>query len=115
MQIGQIVYRLQDYRNKDSEVSTNKKGIVVAADAGDLDMTSDLFGQFAEGVSYRNAKVTKLGVQAPPHTKMVIDGRDIQVGNTGIYELDDDIIIEKIKFKAGQELQNVIIDFIYNK
>ena len=115
MQIGQIVYRLQDYRNRESKVSTNKNGIVVNADAGDLDMTSDLFEQFAEGVSYRNAKVTKLGVQAPPHTKMVIDDRDIQVGNTGIYELDDDIIIEKIKFKAGQELQNIIIDFIYNK
>ena len=114
MQIGQIVYRLQDYHNKDSEVSTNKKGIVVAG-MGDLDMTSNLFGQFAEGVSYRNAKITKLGVQAPPHTKMIIDGRDIQVGNTGIYELDDDIIIEKIKFKTGQKLQNVIIDFIYNQ
>lgn len=114
MQIGQIVYRLQDYRNRESEVSTNKNGAVVVG-VGDLDMTSDLFGQFAESVSYRNAKITKLGVQAPPHTKMIIDGRDIQVGNTGIYELDDDIIIEKIKFKTGQELQNVIIDFIYNK
>nr|DAJ85981.1 MAG TPA: hypothetical protein [Caudoviricetes sp.] len=43
MQIGQIVYRLQDYRNRESEVSTNKNGVVVAG-AGDLDMTSDLFG-----------------------------------------------------------------------
>ena len=69
MQIGQIVYRLQDYRNKELEViSTNKNGVVVTG-AGDLDMTSNLFGQFAEGVSYRNAKITKLGVQAPPHTK----------------------------------------------
>lgn len=114
MQIGQIVYRLQDYRNRKSKVSTNKNGVVVAG-AGDLDMTSDLFGQFASSVPYSNAKITKLGVQAPPHTKMIIDGRDIQVGNTGIYELDDDIIIEKIKFKTGQELQNIIIDFIYNK
>ena len=114
MQIGQIVYRLQDYRNRKSEVSTNKNGVVVEG-MGDLDMTSDLFGQFASSVSYSDAKITKLGVQAPPHTKMIIDGRDIQVGNTGIYELDDDIIIEKIKFKTGQELQNVIIDFIYNK
>ena len=84
MQIGQIVYRLQNYRNRKSEVSTNKKGIVVEG-MGDLDMTSNLFGQFAEGVSYRNAKITKLGVQAPPHTKMVIDGRDIQVGNTLVF------------------------------
>lgn len=114
MQIGQIVYRLQDYRNRKSEVSTNKNGVVVEG-MGDLDMTSDLFGQFTSSVPYSNAKITKLGVQAPPHTKMVIDGRDIQVGNTGIYELDDDIIIEKIKFKTGQELQNIIIDFIYNK
>jgi len=114
MQIGQIVYRLQDYHNRSSEVSTNKNGTVVAG-TGDLDMTSDLFSQFADSVSYRNAQVTKLGVQAPPHTKMIIDGRNIQVGNTGIYELDDDIIIEKIKFVTGQELQNVIIDFIYNK
>ena len=95
MQIGQIVYRLQDYRNRESEVSTNKNGVVVEG-VGDLDMTSDLFGQFAESVSYRNAKITKLGVQAPPHTKMVIDGRDIQVGNTAIYKLDDNIIVEKI-------------------
>lgn len=114
MQIGQIVYRLQDYRNRSSEVSTNKNGVVVAG-TGDLDMTSDLFAQFTESVSYRNAKVSKLGVQAPPHTKMVIDGRNIQVGNSGIYELDDDIIIEKIKFATSQDLQNVIIDFVYNK
>ena len=105
---------MQDYRNIKLEVSTNKNGVVIAG-VGDLDMTSDLFGQFAEGVSYRNAKVTKLGVQAPPHTKMVIDGRDIQVGNTGIYELDDDIIIEKIKFKTDQELHHVNIVFIYNQ
>ena len=114
MQIGQIVYRLQDYRNKNAEVSTSKIGSVVTG-TGDLVMTDNLFEQFNDTVSYKNAKVSKLGVQAPPHTKMVIDGRNIQVGNTGIYELDDDIIIEKIRFVEGQELQNIIIDFIYNK
>lgn len=114
MQIGQIVYRLQDYRNKNAEVSTSTTGSIVTG-AGDLVMTNNLFEQFNNNVSYKNAKISKLGVQAPPHTKMVIDGRDIQVGNTGIYELDDDIIIEKIRFVEGQELQNIIIDFIYNK
>lgn len=114
MQIGQIVYRLQDYRNKNAEVSTSKTGSVITG-IGDLIMTDNLFEQFNDTVFYKNAKISKLGVQAPPHTKMVIDGRDIQVGNTGIYELDDDIIIEKIRFVEGQELQNIIIDFIYNK
>lgn len=113
MQIGQIVYRLQDYRNRGSEVSTSKDGMIVIGE-GDLIVTSNLFEQFNDSVSYKNAKVSKLGVQAPPHTKMIIDGRNIQVGNTGIYELDDDIIIEKIRFVEGQELYNIIIDFIYN-
>ena len=114
MQIGQIVYRLQDYHNREAEVSTSKNGSV-SVGIGDLVMTNNLFEQFNDNVSYKNAKVSKLGVQAPPHTKMIIDGRNIQVGNTGIYELDDDIIIEKIRFVEGQELQNIIIDFIYNK
>lgn len=114
MQIGQIVYNLQDYNNRANVVSTNKSGAVVTG-LGDLDMTADLFAQFAASVPYAGAKVTKLGVQAPPHTKMVIDGRNIQVGNTGIYELDDDITISAIKFAADQTLENIIIDFIYNK
>lgn len=113
MQIAQIIYKLEDYHNHNNIVSTNKNGLVVVG-SGDLDLTIDLLSQFNVGVSYRNAKVSKLGVQAPPHTKMIIDGRNIQVGITGIYELDDDIIIEKIKFVTGQDLKNIIIDFIYN-
>lgn len=114
MQIGQIVYNLQDYKNRANVVSTNTSGTVVTG-LGNLNMTQDLFSQFAASVPYANAKVSKLGVQAPPHTKMIIDGRNIQVGNTGIYELDDDIIITSIRFAASQNLENIIIDFIYNK
>lgn len=111
MQVGQIVYKLQNYQQ--NTVSTNTSGSIVAG-AGNLDMTKNLFSQFNDGVSFKNAKVSKLGVQAPPHTRMVIDNRNIQVGNTGVYELDDNIIIQNLKFVAGQDLHDVIIDFIYN-
>lgn len=110
MQVGQIVYKLQNYQQ--NMISTNTNGSVVAGE-GNLDMTKDLFNQFQDGVPFKNAKVSKLGVQAPPHIRMVIDNRNIQVGNTGIYELDDNIIIQNIRFIEGQELHNVIIDFIY--
>lgn len=111
MQVGQIVYKLQNYQQ--NTVSTNTNGAIVAG-AGNLDMTNNLFSQFSDGVSFKNAKVSKLGVQAPPHTRMVIDNRNIQVGNTGVYELDDNIIIQNLKFVVGQDLHDVIIDFIYS-
>lgn len=45
-----------------------------------------------------NKKIIKLGIQAEPGTKVDIDGNEIIIGRTGIYELDNENIkIEKVK------------------
>ena len=41
----------------------------------------------------------KLGIQAPPGTLVILnDSKNIVIGKTGIYELDEDIIISSLKF-----------------
>lgn len=48
---------------------------------------------------YQATQFTKLGVQAPPGTRMIInDNKAIMVGRTGIYELDEDIPVTSLKF-----------------
>lgn len=57
-----------------------------------------IFEDIVSGVGAQ--RFTKLGVQAPPGTKMVIDNDDkvIMIGKTGIYELQDGISISKLYF-----------------
>lgn len=46
---------------------------------------------------------TKVGIQAPPGTQMLMNGiKEILMGRTGIYELDEDISITDLEFKQPQ-------------
>ena len=70
-----------------------------------IDIYSNVLAQ------YKNVK--KIGIQAPPGTKFtfavglddkqVSSDRIIMVGRTGIYELNDDIVISSLKFIKPQE------------
>lgn len=45
------------------------------------------------------SKMTKLGVQAPPGTKFIINGdKNIVMGRTGVYELDEDFEVTELVF-----------------
>lgn len=56
--------------------------------------------------------ITKLGIQAKKGTIVHINGADIKIGNTGIYELDNVINIKELYFPNGAD-EDTLIDFIY--
>lgn len=60
-------------------------------------------GEYLSNVTdiYKNIisePVYKLGVQAPPGSKMLINDKEILMGRTGIYELDEDIKVRSLSF-----------------
>ena len=61
--------------------------------------------------SYR-PKITKLGIQAEKGTVVCINGANIKIGKTGIYELDDVIEVKELYFPNGAD-NETIVDFIY--
>lgn len=56
--------------------------------------------------------LTKLGIQADEGTVVQINGVNIKIGKTGIYELDNVVDIKSLIFPSGAD-ENVIIDFVY--
>ena len=54
----------------------------------------------------------KLGIQAPVGTIVAINGVNIKIGKTGIYELDYRVIVKSLSFPNGTD-DTVIIDFVY--
>ena len=85
--IGQLRYRVLD----------TGSGTYVSSDGLDEDQ---MFGQSANLVKFYDGskQFNKLGIQAPPGTKAVINEKTIMVGRTGIYELDEDITITSLRF-----------------
>lgn len=78
--IGQIYYKVTD-GNSGTPIS------------GTIDIFQDIVA------AYGAKQFNKLGVQAPPGTRMVMnDTKTIMVGRTGVYELDEDINVESMYF-----------------
>lgn len=82
--IGQIYYRIVDT----SSTGDGKHYI-----SSGIDIYNDI-------VSASSAKqFTKVGIQAPPGAQVVMNAsKTIMIGRTGIYELDEDIVITSMKF-----------------
>lgn len=111
--IGQIVYNLEDYQTSGGYVSTSKfDGISSLIRTQDIyndadyvrarvDIFSDVIRTFNLGAIY------KLGIQAPPGTKFLLDGKKFLMGRTGIYEMDEEIKISSLQF---EEPKNYVID-----
>ena len=59
-----------------------------------------------DGVSW-----IKLGIQAPPGSQWQINDKKILIGRTGMYELDDDIIVSRLQYLGG-DYKNIIIDYL---
>jgi hypothetical protein len=68
-------------------------------------------------IAYSDLKyLTKIGVQGPPALLMCIDGEQIRVGKSGIYELNSNINITSISFvpkNTSNGLDYFIMDFEY--
>ena len=56
--------------------------------------------------------IIKLGVQAPPNFTFKINGSEITVGVTGVFEIDESITGPITKLELLNWQNNVIIDFI---
>lgn len=82
--IGQIYYRVVDT----SSTGDGKHYI-----SSGIDIYNDI-------VNASSAKqFTKVGIQAPPGAQVVMNAsKTIMIGRTGIYELDEDIVITSMKF-----------------
>lgn len=82
--IGQIYYRVVDT----SSTGDGKHYI-----SSGIDIYNDI-------VSASSAKqFIKVGIQAPPGAQVVMNAsKTIMIGRTGIYELDEDIVITSMKF-----------------
>lgn len=80
--VGQVYYNVMNVNSGSYESSSAK-----------LNIFSDLVS------SYGAKQFNKIGIQAPPGTKVVMNtNKTIMVGRTGIYELDDDIVITNLYF-----------------
>lgn len=90
MTVGQIKYK---YKSENSTFP-------------DMDITTNIL------LTLGLTKITKLGVQAPWRTKMIIDNKTIVVGATGIYELPEGIEISSLSFVNSAELKDVLIDYV---
>ena len=54
----------------------------------------------------------KLGIQAPEGTRVQINEAVIQIGKTGIYELDNVVDVKKLIFLDSTD-DSAIVDFVY--
>lgn len=90
--IGQLYYRVP--------IGTDNDGAVIYSTSTQL--ATSFFGVNLVGLMGTSAW-TKVGIQAPPGTQMVMNGiKEILMGRTGIYELDEDISITDLQFKQPQ-------------
>lgn len=60
--------------------------------------TTSNINNIYENIVGNGEKWFKLGVQAPAGTQLIINNKTIMVGRSGIYELDDNVTIETLKF-----------------
>lgn len=85
----QLYYRLEDFRTEEQYQTSEIEGVPV-------NIYTDIVSQFKKG------SFSKLGVQAPAGTKFYINSSTspIMVGRTGIYELDEDISVNSLRFET---------------
>jgi hypothetical protein len=56
--------------------------------------------------------LTKLGIQTDVGTIVRINGVEIKIGKTGIYELDEVVMVKQLNFPNGAST-DTIVDFVY--
>lgn len=107
--IGQIIYNVEDYNSSGGYISTSNQNtsniissISYGSDADSFERYQqdiiDIFGQNLVSL-YSSGIFSKLGIQAPPGTKVILnDNKQIMIGRTGVYELDEDINITNLYF-----------------
>lgn len=113
MIVGQIIYDVISpsgvcASTSDDDVKTIIYDTSPSYKDDKIKITEDLVAKVNKG------EFSKIGIQAPSGTLAVINGKNIQIGRTETYELDDpDLPIESLRFEDSS-VKNLIIDFIIN-
>lgn len=130
IQFKQIVYNLEDYGGSGGLISTKQGDLseLVYSAVYQNNLNDSTETTTNDETDYENKKINifgvnilkgfnnvkKIGIQAPPGTKFTFNkattqdtGEWIMVGRTGIYELNDDIVINYLRF---QRPQNYIVN-----
>ena len=109
--VGQIIYNLEDYNSSGGYISTaNGNTTQTITSATDPDYETNKIDIFTRNLVeiYASKQFSKVGIQAPPGTKLVMNtNKNIMIGRTGVYELDEDIAITGLYFLRPK---NYILD-----
>lgn len=97
-QVGQIIYNIQGTSSDELlSTSTDVNQVISSKDPGYEQSRIDIFHDVVS--LYSSKQFSKLGVQAPPGTRLVLnETKEILIGQNGIYELDDNIVITQLYF-----------------
>lgn len=92
--VGQIIYALDD--GNGHRLYTNKSFSGITTTPSDA---LNIYNNVCTGVI---KSITKLGIQAAPGTKVKMgtnnNEQEILIGRTGIYELEEGLVVEKLYF-----------------
>ena len=69
-------------------------------------------GPIGQIIKQESPVLYKIGIQATSGTIVAINGTNIKIGLTGVYELEDVIKIKSIAFQTATD-ENAQVDFIY--
>ena len=129
MNYGQIIFHLEDYYNYGGIISTSSGGIIqpilnpLPPSENEIKSETKLLLEDGSINIYKNLISTnkeewwnKVGVQAPPGTKIQLNDKEIIIGPSGIYELSN-VIISNFYFvpltnykKNEEETQKALTD-----
>lgn len=63
----------------------------------------------------KTGTITHLGIQAPQGTKFQINGSDMVVGPSEVFELDNVFDITSLIFKDKESSNRILVDVIYRE
>ncbi len=104
--VGQVVYNLQDFHSSGGLISTSAKNLSSTVTSESSEYVANRLNIFTNDlVKLFNASAfLKLGIQAPPGTKVKLNANKIiMIGRTGTYELDEDIKITGLQFERPKK------------
>lgn len=70
----------------------------------------NLCNQIFDENDNNNLYISRIGISTSPGTRVIIDGIEIEIGKTGIYEVENVKIKNMISFKEDSSL-DAIIDY----
>ena len=117
---NQIVFELKRIASDFSISEQGKNGRVMDIEILDFYIINNIINDYLKSQYVDLQQLKKIGIQGPPGLMFTIDGEEIRLGKTGIYELYNDkiqisylgfIIKESVQVPDGKDF--FILDFKY--